>query len=77
MGNWDRRYIREAGLIDPTQLAPCTGNKNCGTCAHFDELMIKPEKGSKERPTKPLSHKDKTHNQKMQDIKKHHQKARK
>lgn len=74
--NWEHRYIREAGVVDHSLLSPCTGNKECGTCIHFDELMEVPEKGSKDKPAKPLSAQQKKHNKKMQEMKRHHQETR-
>lgn len=74
--NWNERFIREAGVVNPSLLAPCSGNADCGTCAHFDELMAVAEKGTKGKPGKPLSPQEKKHNEKMLSMKTRHQEAR-
>ena len=73
---WSTRYTREAGVVDHTLLSPCTGDKECTACMHFDELMEVPEKGSKDKPAKPLSAQQKKHNKKMQEMKRRHQETR-
>jgi len=75
--NWNKRFLRESGRVDHTKLSPCTGDKDCSSCAHFDELIEVQDKGSKGKPAKPLSPAQKKHNEKMKEMKDRHQKVRK
>jgi hypothetical protein len=67
------RNIKSAGLLEPGLLSPCTGNKNCPTCHHFDELLHanKPQEGKKTNPGQSRQTK------RIRDLKAHHQKVRK
>ena len=69
---------RTASEVNWQLTGPCTGDKNCRTCAHFDELLeaLKPQ-ASAEGKAKPMSSADKKQKKSLQSLKKRHQEVRK
>jgi len=74
----DKKFnSRTASDISFELLGPCTGDKNCRSCAHFNELLeeLKPQ-ASAEGKSKPVSSGDKRQKKLIQDMMGRHQKAR-
>lgn len=65
--------IHTAGVIDPTLLGPCTGDKNCSACAHFDELLS----SNVAAEGKKLTPQQRKQNETIRRVKNHHKKIRK
>lgn len=67
------KLIRTSGLVEPSLLGPCTGNGNCRTCAHFDELMDGLESTGEGEKSSPH---DSKRSDTLRKMKEHHKKIR-